>query len=241
MSIEDLTIRTVQPGVTGIRTVQSGGNSYRNLTFQGLDYTLRLDQGIDHTIDGIRSRRGAATRLERSSWSRPGAGTYIQYISLDNYKTLYQSRIAPMILRRATNVTASRVEMHAPLTDGIILEDDCQGVSFLNCSLVATTNGIVMRAKDGNKPSFIELSSFFVDQHSALGVAVLAAIDVAILGGAFSNGWQGILIGAYPDVERVDIRTRVARQQFNGIVVAPGARFFSVSTRVLVDAAMLGW
>jgi hypothetical protein len=225
--LENLTIRTSQPGVTGFRTVNCRSNVLKDLTFKGVAFTARITCGIHHTLSGIRVKPHPGRPIGTLLIDAP-PGQYVQHLTIRDYQTHGPAALPPLILRRATNVTASDLHLYAPQTDGILVEDDCQGLTFSACEIVAPNNGIVFQARNGTRPQLVDLMAFRVDQAQGVGVSLGGVTDVRIVGGAFTSCFQGIIIGPYPSCERVEISTKVFHSRANAIVALSGARYFSV-------------
>jgi hypothetical protein len=224
-TISDLTIRTYQPGVTGIRGIGASANTIRDIGFQGPTFTINLDRGLHNTIDTVYAEpfegRPVGTLLIGSS----DPTRYSHYTTIRGYQTRGPCGGWVAIFNRATNVSAAFM-VHAPECNGILVTDDSQGLMFEGW-IVAATNGVVLSAVDGRRPSFVDTRRLHLDQSADFGVRIHAGTDIDV-GGQITNGGQGILIGAYPEVERVQIDARLATHHDNGVVALPGARYWSM-------------
>jgi len=228
--VEGLTIRTYQAGVTGIRGIGASANTIRDVGFQGPTLTLNFDRGLHNVVDTVYVEPFEGRACGMLSIGSSDPAWYSHYTTIRAYQTRGQGSGWVAIFDRATNVSADFM-VHDPGCDGILITDDCQGM-MLSGWIVKPHNGVVLSDVAGRKPSFVDLRRLHIDQAADFGVRLHAGTDLDV-GGQITNGGQGVLIGAYPAVERTRIDSRLATHHDNGIVALPGACYWLGSNAMI--------
>lgn len=225
-TLEGFTIRTSQPGVTGVRGINASANTIRDIGFQGPTVTVNLDRGAHNIIADTYAEPFADRPVGILRVGALDAGSYSHYTTIRAYQTRGAGSGWVAIFDRATSVDAQFM-VHEPGCDGVLVTDDSQGI-MLSGWIVKAQNGVVISSDNGHKPSFVDLTRLHLDQSLDFGVRIHAGMDVWV-GGQITNGDQGVLVGAYPDVERTYLHPKLATHINNGIVLLPGARYFTVA------------
>lgn len=223
-TVEGFTIRTAQPGVTGIRGVNASANTIRDIGFQGPTVTVNVDRGCHNIIADTYAEPFADRPVGILRVGALDADSYSHYTTIRAYQTRGQGSGWVAIFDRATNVRAEFM-VHEPLCDGILVTDDSQGLMFSGW-IVRAQNGVVLSSDGGHRPSFVNTERLHLDQSADFGVRIHSGTDTRV-GGQITNGNQGVLIGAYPDVERTYLSPDLATHRNNGVVALPGARYWS--------------
>jgi len=236
IEVSKMTIRSAPNAVnvTGIYTKLSSANLYHDLAFKGVRYTLHIDTGLFQFLSNIMVEQygdnNCGELLIEST-----IGQYSQHININGYITAH-AHTGPEAIRlsRATNVTMTGISIYAAGTcvDGIVIEDDSQGISITNSQIIATQNGILTRERSGNTPGWIDIIGVHVDQARVFGVNLQQGFRINIIGGQYTFGGQGINIGT--DQTRI-IGTTVDGMSANGIVVMSNVSNFIISNNMVVN------
>jgi hypothetical protein len=172
---------------TGITCVLCNGLKIHDMVFTGLLHNVILDRGYDSSIVNVISQGLGGTPNHK-------AGNLQIYSSVDtdhifntvvtNYH-VYNNGTGvngPLLyLRRAVvTLVTSFVNNDASVggsVDGIVMENDCQGVKLTGVTIAAPNSGIILQTGSGVNvpPSFITISSIDIDQAQSL----VGAINIA--------------------------------------------------------------
>jgi hypothetical protein len=229
VSIRNLTIQSVQPNVAGIYSLNAGSNFYENLIFKGVARTIQINRGLGHLIRAIRVEQFGPNGCGQLLFESTDPNDHCAHIDIDGYQTYYDAFSTCIVFSRATNVTARGLSFYAPHQAGILVKDDSQGVQLANVTMDGVTDGICFLTSGGHSPLVNSMTDVNVDQATGTGYKLLGCPNLNVLGGMITDGWQGIEIGSYPNVERVHILgTQLSNHRANGIVVDPNGKYFKV-------------
>ena len=197
IEISDLTIASTQSGVMGIRFVQAYITSISRVNFFGLMRNLEIDRGSYHTIrqcytSGYGSNPMGGFRI----WSSTDSD-YAYNVVMDNVlcaptatgTLIYDP--AQFYLRRVINSyfihlnTTTLAAAGGGYQNGIMLENDCQGVQIGECVIVKPNYGLYVRQGNGIAvvPTYTTIRSFSVDQSFANSIVLVNCQYMQVIGG----------------------------------------------------------
>lgn len=221
IEIRDLSIGSRTTGTVGVKFVLCVGTALMRVGFLGCAQNYHVDRGYDHTIrDCFASDFNGIPCGSSRLWSSVDTD-YVYDTCISNFRYLNSgvgnftgSDPAALYIRRGVNLTINQINANSlgasgTYQNGIILENDCQGVLVSDCLFVHVNYGLLTQVGSGVSvsPSCTTLHAINVDQATASCYGFVAGTFTTVIGGCLTPNLAGIGI--------------------NPIVIYPGASFMT--------------
>lgn len=169
-------------GATGIAITLAKESTYRNIDIRGCATALVFDRGFDYRVANVTVSGNASQGAGQiKAWSSSDTD-HIFNVALNNITTLnigngvqadavYFRRVINSYL---SNYGANDLSTGGTPRNGLVIENDTQGVFVNNFIVAAPATGIVLQTGAGAvvAPSFNQVSNFGIDQSTTHGITV---------------------------------------------------------------------
>lgn len=212
VTIADLAIAPTTTLVTGVKFTFCSFTTIRGVDFLGCNITVAIDRGGFHTVEDCRSISTAISH----------AGTLIMYSSTDTQTHVagdqycYWPIVKNYAISTATDfgittrandpacyfrrcvsgvfdsIKGSFLSAGSPGVGFIVLENDCQGCKFINCTASAASFGIILQPGTGlaASPSYTEITNCDCDFFWSAGIWLNGTVAAPVAFTHITGGFQ---------------------------------------------------